>query len=77
VSQDIHDGKGLSVFRGLDRSRYSQLDNVLIYLGITSYFAVHLLAKDDWVFDGYASLHLLVPPCLTLPASLSVPSRPR
>ena len=37
LSEELHTGQGFHVLRGLDPSRYSDLDNVLIYLGITSY----------------------------------------
>jgi hypothetical protein len=37
LSEGLHTGQGFYVLRGLDPTRYSALDNVLIYVGITSY----------------------------------------
>jgi hypothetical protein len=39
VADTLHCGIGFAVLRGLDPTKYSKLDNVLIYLGITSYIA--------------------------------------
>jgi hypothetical protein len=39
VAHTLHSGLGFSVLRGLEPTKYSALDNVLIYLGITSYIA--------------------------------------
>jgi hypothetical protein len=37
LSEKLHTGQGFYVLRGLDPTRYSALDNVLIYVGVTSY----------------------------------------
>jgi hypothetical protein len=39
VAQDIHNGIGFVILRGLEPRRYSAMDNVIIYLGVTSYIA--------------------------------------
>jgi hypothetical protein len=39
VALEIHDGIGFTILRGLEPRRYSALDNVLIYLGVTSCIA--------------------------------------
>jgi hypothetical protein len=39
IALEIHDGIGFTILRGLEPRRYSALDNVLIYLGVTSYIA--------------------------------------
>lgn len=47
VEKNIHLGFGFNVIRGLDPGRYSSLDNVLIYLGITSYVAEKRAVQDS------------------------------
>lgn len=37
VAQDIHNGIGFTILRGLEPRRYTAVENVLIYLGVTSY----------------------------------------
>jgi len=37
ASQDVHEGRGFVVVRGLNPSRYSMEENAIIYLGISSY----------------------------------------
>lgn len=37
LAVEVQQGRGFAVVRGLDRSRYSVEDNVIIYLGISSY----------------------------------------
>jgi hypothetical protein len=39
VAQDIHNGIGFTMLRGLEPRRYTAVENVLIYLGVTSYVA--------------------------------------
>ena len=55
----IHEGRGFVVMRGLEPDRYSNMDNVLLYLGVTSYIAERRGMQD---FDGRmirGSSHLL------------------
>ncbi|KAF2203003.1 Clavaminate synthase-like protein [Delitschia confertaspora ATCC 74209] len=47
IAMNIHSGFGFNVIRGLDPKRYSSLDNVLIYLGITSYVAEKRGVQDS------------------------------
>lgn len=49
VSKIIHDGRGFVVLRGLPPDRYSNYDNILLYLGVTSYIAETRGMQD---FDG-------------------------
>ncbi|XXG96074.1 hypothetical protein Hte_002351 [Hypoxylon texense] len=49
VSKELHDGVGFAVLRGLNPKMYSQLDNILLYLGITSYIAETRGCQD---YDG-------------------------
>ena len=47
VAKNLHIGFGFNIIRGLDPSRYTALDNTLIYLGITSYIAPHRGVQDS------------------------------
>lgn len=38
-SSRLHNGRGFFVLKGLDPARYSREENVILYLGITSYIA--------------------------------------
>ena len=49
VAMTLHYGIGFAVLRGLDPKKYSPLDNVILYLGITSYVA-ELRGVQD--YDG-------------------------
>lgn len=49
VSEIIHEGRGFVVLRGLQPEKYSNLDNILLYLGVTSYIAETRGMQD---FDG-------------------------
>ncbi|KAJ4300109.1 hypothetical protein N0V88_002778 [Collariella sp. IMI 366227] len=49
VAKEIHDGRGFVVLRGLQPGKYSNFDNILIYLGVTSYIAEKRGMQD---FDG-------------------------
>ncbi|KAL9035237.1 MAG: hypothetical protein Q9214_006678, partial [Letrouitia sp. 1 TL-2023] len=39
MSKTIHSGLGFAVVRGLNPENYSRIDNIIIYLGLTSYIA--------------------------------------
>ena len=41
LSGTIYNGRGVCVVRGLDPKAYSREDNVIIYLGVSSYFGEH------------------------------------
>ncbi|KAF1986479.1 Clavaminate synthase-like protein [Aulographum hederae CBS 113979] len=47
VSIELHKGRGFSVLRGLEPRKYSAFDNVLIYLGVTSYVAEKRGCQDS------------------------------
>ncbi|OCK79232.1 Clavaminate synthase-like protein [Lepidopterella palustris CBS 459.81] len=47
VARNLHLGFGFNVIRGLEPQRYTPLDNVIIYLGITSYIAEHRGVQDS------------------------------
>lgn len=49
VSKTLHFGIGFAVIRGLNPKDYSPLDNILLYLGITSYIAEIRGVQD---YDG-------------------------
>ncbi|KAL1836996.1 hypothetical protein VTJ49DRAFT_4399 [Mycothermus thermophilus] len=55
VSEIIHNGRGFVVLRGLQPEKYSNLDNILLYLGVTSYIAETRGMQD---FDGRMILHI-------------------
>lgn len=39
IARELHAGRGFSVVRGIPVSSYSREDNILIYIGISSYIA--------------------------------------
>ena len=55
MSKTIHSGRGFVVLRGLQPDRYSAVDNMLLYLGVTSYIAEKRGMQD---YDGRMMLHL-------------------
>lgn len=55
ISNIIHHGRGFVVLRGLEPDKYSSMDNILLYLGVTSYIAETRGMQD---FDGRMILHI-------------------
>ncbi|KAK0714703.1 hypothetical protein B0H67DRAFT_489444 [Lasiosphaeris hirsuta] len=55
VANTIHNGRGFAVLRGLQPDKYSNFDNILVYLGVTSYIAETRGMQD---FDGRMILHI-------------------
>ncbi|KAK0645709.1 hypothetical protein B0T16DRAFT_145692 [Cercophora newfieldiana] len=55
VSKTIHEGRDFAVLRGLEPNKYSSMDNILIYLGVTSHIAETRGMQD---FDGRMILHI-------------------
>jgi hypothetical protein len=49
VGLNLHSGTGFVVLRGLNPTKYSPLDNVLLYLGVTSHIAEIRGCQD---YDG-------------------------
>jgi len=47
VAEDIHLGQGIVIIRGLDPSKYSLEDNILIYAGIASYIGSTRGTQDE------------------------------
>jgi hypothetical protein len=47
VANECHNGIGFAVLRGLDPTRYTALENVLLYLGVTSYIAEKRGCQDS------------------------------
>jgi hypothetical protein len=39
IAKELHDGIGFAVIRGLEPAKYTALENVIVYLGVTSYVA--------------------------------------
>ncbi|RMZ83944.1 hypothetical protein DV737_g1373, partial [Chaetothyriales sp. CBS 132003] len=55
VAEDIHNGRGISILRGLDPAKYSFEDNVLLYAGIASYIGATRGKQDK---DGNVLVHI-------------------
>ncbi|KAK1826342.1 hypothetical protein QBC39DRAFT_397708 [Podospora conica] len=55
VAVNVHLGTGFNVIRGLNPVDFSPLDNILIYLGITSYIAEVRGCQD---YDGRMIVHI-------------------
>ncbi|KAK3337963.1 hypothetical protein B0H65DRAFT_591981 [Neurospora tetraspora] len=55
VADIIHNGRGFVILRGLEPDKYSSVDNILLYLGVTSYIAETRGMQD---FDGRMILHI-------------------
>ncbi|KAK4155269.1 hypothetical protein C8A00DRAFT_13670 [Chaetomidium leptoderma] len=55
ISADIHRGKGFSVIRGLKPDDFSPEDNVLVFLGISSYIGAERGRQDE---EGNMLMHI-------------------
>ncbi|KAK5660570.1 hypothetical protein OQA88_13124 [Cercophora sp. LCS_1] len=55
VAKTIHSGRGFVVLRGLQPDKYSSMDKILLYLGVTSYIAETRGVQDN---DGRMILHI-------------------
>ncbi len=44
---DIHQGRGFAVIRGLDPGHFSQEENVLVFLGLSSYVGALRGRQDE------------------------------
>lgn len=55
IAVTLHSGRGFAVLRGLDPRRYSAPDNVIIYLGVTSYIAETRGCQDG---EGNMLIHV-------------------
>ncbi len=47
LCNEVHNGKGFFVLRGLDPKKYSVEDGLIIFLGIQSYIAEQRARQDD------------------------------
>ena len=47
LCNDVHNGKGFFVLRGLDPEKYSVEEGMIIFLGIQSYIGEHRARQDD------------------------------
>lgn len=47
LTVELHEGKGFFVLRGLNPADYTPEDNIIIYLGISSYIAETRGKQDD------------------------------
>jgi hypothetical protein len=47
VAEELHDGIGFKIIRGIEPKNYTAVDNVLIYLGVTSYIAEKRGCQDS------------------------------
>lgn len=69
VAGRLHFGIGFAILRGLEPKKYSPPDNVLLYLGITSYIAEIRGCQD---YDGRMIGELAHPCIYTRSPGLSV-----
>lgn len=47
LCNEVHNGKGFFVLRGLDLAKYSVEDSMVIFLGIQAYIAEQRARQDD------------------------------
>jgi hypothetical protein len=47
LSLELHNGRGFFVVRGFDPKKYSPEDNVMLYLGISSYIGEQRAKQDN------------------------------
>jgi hypothetical protein len=55
LAQEVHNGRGFFVLQGLNSSHYSDWENVVIYVGISSYIGNRPGRQDEY---GNMLLHL-------------------
>ncbi|RMZ86330.1 hypothetical protein DV736_g6445, partial [Chaetothyriales sp. CBS 134916] len=55
MAEDVHNGRGISILRGLDPANYAFEDNVLLYAGIASYIGATRGKQDK---DGNVLVHI-------------------
>ncbi|ORX98191.1 hypothetical protein BCR34DRAFT_577451 [Clohesyomyces aquaticus] len=56
LRNELHDGKGFFVLRGIDPTRYSVEDNVLIFVGVSCYIGEKRGRQDQ---DGNMLVHIM------------------
>ena len=47
IADDVHNGKGFCVLRGLEPDRYRLEDGMIVFLGIQSYIAERRMRQDE------------------------------
>lgn len=67
LCNEVHNGKGFFVLRGLDPEKYSVEDGMVIFLGIQSYIAGQRARQDDsgnmiGRYHAYTQPNLLLTP---------------
>lgn len=48
IAQQVHNGKGLAILRGLDPSKHTHKENAIVFLGISSYIAEQRGVQDKF-----------------------------
>jgi hypothetical protein len=48
IAQQVHNGKGLAIFRGLDPSKHTHMENAIVFLGVSSYIAEQRGVQDKF-----------------------------
>ena len=46
ITKDLHEGRGITIIRGLKPSKYSPLDRVLIFTGLASHLGEQRGTQD-------------------------------
>jgi hypothetical protein len=62
LAEEITNGRGFFVLRGLDPTRYSKFKNIVIYVGIASYIGNRFGRQDEYgnMLREYAKLEEVV-----------------
>lgn len=47
VAEQIHNGKGFCILRGLEADRYCLEDSMIVFLGVQSYVAERRMRQDE------------------------------
>lgn len=58
-SQDLHSGRGFFVLRGLTPDKYSISENIIIYVGVSSYIGPVRGRQDKKIIDGVKQSSIL------------------
>lgn len=51
ISNEIHNGRGFKVLRGLPVAKHTREDNIIIYAGVSSHIAP-IRGRQDHLFEG-------------------------
>ena len=47
LANDLYNGKGFCIIRGIEQGRYCMEDGMIVFLGIQSYIAEKRMRQDD------------------------------